>query len=102
MSILKLLPPEGKVVDGEIIFKGENIVNYSAEQMEKIRGKEIAMIFQEPMTSLNPVYTVGTQISEMITAHEKVSKNGSKRARHRNAQACRYSVSREKSGRIST
>lgn len=68
MSILKLLPPEGKVVDGEIIFKGENIVNYSAEQMEKIRGKEIAMIFQEPMTSLNPVYTVGTQISEMITA----------------------------------
>ena len=74
MSILKLLPPEGKVVDGEIIFKGENIVNYSAEQMEKIRGKEIAMIFQEPMTSLNPVYTVGTQISEMITAHEKVSK----------------------------
>ena len=49
-------------------------MNYSAEQMEKIRGKEIAMIFQEPMTSLNPVYTVGTQISEMITAHEKVSK----------------------------
>ena len=66
MSILKLLPPEGKVVDGEIIFKGENIVNYSAEQMEKIRGKEIAMVFQDPMTSLNPTMTIGKQIMEPI------------------------------------
>ncbi len=74
MSILKLLPPEGRVVDGEILFKGENIVNYTSKQMEKIRGKEIAMIFQEPMTSLNPVYTVGTQIAEMINAHETLPK----------------------------
>ena len=70
MSILKLLPPEGKVVDGEIIFKGENIVNYSAEQMEKIRGKEIAMIFQEPMTSLNPVLAIEEQIAEGLLIHE--------------------------------
>ena len=74
MSILKLLPPEGRVVDGEILFKGENIVKYTAIQMEKIRGKEIAMIFQEPMTSLNPVYTGGTQIAEMINAHETLPK----------------------------
>jgi len=74
MSILKLLPPEGKVIDGEIIFKGNNLVKYTPEEMEKVRGKEITMIFQEPMTSLNPVYTVGKQIEEMIRNHEKLSK----------------------------
>lgn len=74
MSILKLLPPEGKVVDGEILFKGNNLVEYTPVEMEKVRGKEIAMIFQEPMTSLNPVYTIGKQIDEMILNHEKLSK----------------------------
>ena len=79
MSILKLLPPEGKVVDGEIIFKGENIVNYSAEQMEKIRGKEIAMIFQEPMTALNPLIKVGKQVCECLLTHQKgISKKEAK------------------------
>jgi len=74
MSILKLLPPEGKVVDGEIFFKGNNLAGYTPTEMEKVRGKEIAMIFQEPMTSLNPVYTIGKQIEEMIQNHQKLSK----------------------------
>ena len=73
MSILKLLPPEGKVVDGEIIFKGENIVNYSAEQMEKIRGKEIAMIFKSHkergiITNINTtkIYGVSRMVSSLM------------------------------------
>ena len=66
MSILKLLPPEGKVVEGEILFKGRDLTKCTSREMEKVRGKEIAMIFQEPMTSLNPVYTVGKQIEEML------------------------------------
>ena len=74
MSILHLLPPEGRIVDGTIRFKGRDITHLPASEMSQLRGKEIAMIFQEPMTSLNPVYTVGKQISEMILRHEKMSK----------------------------
>lgn len=74
MSILKLLPPEGKVVEGEIRFKDRELTKCTQQEMEKVRGKEIAMIFQEPMTSLNPVYTVGQQIVEMIRNHETLSK----------------------------
>ena len=74
MSILHLLPPKGRIVDGTIRFKGRDITHLPPAEMAKLRGQEIAMIFQEPMTSLNPVYTVGYQISEMILRHEKVSK----------------------------
>ena len=74
MSILHLLPPKGRIVDGTIRFKGRDLTHLPPAEMAKLRGKEIAMIFQEPMTSLNPVYTVGYQISEMILRHEKVSK----------------------------
>lgn len=74
MSILKLLPPEGKVIEGEILFKGRDLTKCTAREMEKVRGKEISMIFQEPMTSLNPVYTVGAQIEEMLRNHEKLTK----------------------------
>lgn len=74
MSILHLLPPKGRIVDGTIRFKGRDITHLPPAEMAKLRGKEIAMIFQEPMTSLNPVYTVGYQISEIILRHEKVSK----------------------------
>ena len=78
MSILHLLPPKGHIVDGTIRFKGRDITHLSSKEMSSIRGKEIAMIFQEPMTSLNPVYTVGWQISEMIRSHEKISKKAAK------------------------
>lgn len=75
LSILRLIQqPPGKIVSGEIWFKGENLLKKTPEQMRKIRGNDISMIFQEPMTSLNPVYTIGDQISEAIVLHQKLSK----------------------------
>lgn len=74
MSIMQLIGKTGKIVNGEIDFKGENLLNKDKEEMRKIRGKEIAMIFQEPMTSLNPVYTVGQQIMEAVLIHEDMTK----------------------------
>ncbi|MDY0093604.1 MAG: ABC transporter ATP-binding protein [Candidatus Vecturithrix sp.] len=77
-SIMKLIPqPPRKIVQGEILFDGQNLVNFSLQQMRRIRGNRIAMIFQEPMTSLNPVYTIGDQIAEMIALHQKVGKRES-------------------------
>lgn len=78
MSILHLLPPEGEIVGGTVRFKGRDITHLPPKEMAKLRGKEIAMIFQEPMTSLNPVYTVGWQISEMILQHEKITRKQAK------------------------
>src|SRR5690554_4114106 len=75
LSIMRLIPePPGKIVDGEITFKGKVLSKLSQDGMRKIRGNEISMIFQEPMTSLNPVYTIGDQISEVIILHKKVSR----------------------------
>jgi peptide/nickel transport system ATP-binding protein len=75
LSIMGLLPKGiGKIVAGEILFKGENIVNASEKRMKEIRGKEIAMIFQEPMTSLNPLFTIGNQMLEAIRIHSKMNK----------------------------
>src|SRR5512136_1514979 len=67
LSIMKLIPqPPGRIVEGEINYNGTNLVTLPPNRMRKIRGKEISMIFQEPMTSLNPVFTVGEQITESI------------------------------------
>ena len=74
LSIMGLLQYPGRVVDGEILLNGEDILTYSKDQMRKVRGKEIAMIFQDPMTSVNPVYTRGNQVMEMILEHEKMTK----------------------------
>ncbi|MBM4158235.1 MAG: ABC transporter ATP-binding protein [Ignavibacteria bacterium] len=75
-SINRLIPdPPGKIISGEIIFKETDLLRLSIEEMRKYRGKEIAMIFQEPMTSLNPVLKIETQISEVILQHEKVGKS---------------------------
>ena len=74
LSIMGLLQHPGRVVDGEILFQGEDILSYNKRQMRKVRGKEIAMVFQDPMTSLNPVYTVGNQIMEMILEHENMNR----------------------------
>lgn len=73
-SIVRLLDYPGKTVSGEVIFKGENLLKKTEDEMRRIRGKEIAMIFQEPMTALNPVLTVGFQISEALMTHFKISK----------------------------
>jgi len=77
-SIMRLLDYPGKIVGGEVIFKGEDLLEKSEEEMRKIRGKEIAMIFQEPMTALNPVLTIGFQISEALITHFKLSKEEAK------------------------
>ncbi|MHC2995097.1 MAG: ABC transporter ATP-binding protein [Candidatus Atribacteria bacterium] len=73
-SIMRLLDYPGKAVGGEILFKSENLLRKSDAEMRKIRGKEIAMIFQEPMTALNPVLTVGFQISEALMMHFNIGK----------------------------
>lgn len=74
LSILKLIADNGKIVGGEIHYKGKDLLTYSDKQMRDIRGNAISMIFQEPMTSLNPVFTVGQQISESIMKHQNLSK----------------------------
>ena len=74
-SIIRLIPdPPGKIVGGRIDFQGTNLLELSEPQMRKIRGNRISMIFQEPMTSLNPVYSVGNQVGESIRIHQKSSK----------------------------
>src|SRR5262249_45744756 len=67
---MRLIPnPPGRIVDGEIIFAGRNLLKLSDEEMREVRGSEIGMVFQEPMTSLNPVLTIGRQITETIEQH---------------------------------
>jgi peptide/nickel transport system ATP-binding protein/oligopeptide transport system ATP-binding protein len=74
MSILRLIPsPPGRIAGGEIVYKGTNLLELPIKDMESIRGNEISMIFQEPMTSLNPVFTIGDQIKEAIMLHQKKS-----------------------------
>ena len=80
LSIMRLVPtPHGSIVDGEIRFQGRNLLTLNDEEMRRIRGREIAMIFQEPMTSLNPVLTIGRQITETLEAHDSVSKDEAKK-----------------------
>lgn len=75
LSIMKLVPqPPGKIVGGEILLNGENIVGANEKRMREIRGNEIAMIFQEPMTSLNPLFKIGEQMTEGIKIHMKKTK----------------------------
>ena len=74
LTILGLIPrPPGEIVGGRVLFRGRNLLDLTEDQMQKIRGSRIAMVFQEPMTSLNPVFTIGDQIAEGITVHEGVS-----------------------------
>jgi oligopeptide/dipeptide ABC transporter ATP-binding protein len=74
LSIMKLISPPGKIVGGAIKFKGEELTTATNDRMREIRGNDIAMIFQDPMTSLNPVYTVGEQIAEALRLHRKLDK----------------------------
>jgi peptide/nickel transport system ATP-binding protein len=75
LSIMRLIPsPPGKIVGGEIFYRGRDLLKLNNEEMRKIRGNEISMIFQEPMTSLNPVFTVGNQIGEAIKLHQGLGK----------------------------
>jgi len=80
LSILRLIPdPPGKIVGGEVLFEGKDLVKFEEKEMEKVRGNDISMIFQEPMTSLNPVFTIGDQIMEAILFHQGVHKAEARR-----------------------
>jgi oligopeptide/dipeptide ABC transporter, ATP-binding protein, C-terminal domain len=80
LSIMGLIPnPPGKVIDGEILFNGEDLLEKSQKELQQIRGNKISMIFQEPMTSLNPVYNIGKQISETLIKHKCMNKKDAKK-----------------------
>jgi oligopeptide/dipeptide ABC transporter ATP-binding protein len=74
LSIMRLIPPPGNIIDGKIVFKGENLLENSEEEMRSIRGEELSMIFQDPMTSLNPVFNIGYQVDEPLIFHKTMAK----------------------------
>ena len=75
LSIMRLIPsPPGRIESGQILFAGRNLLDLDEQEMQSIRGNQIAMVFQEPMTSLNPVFTIGMQISEVLKRHKRMSK----------------------------
>lgn len=74
-SLIKLIEEPGKIESGSIIFDGKELMNYTEKEMSKIRGKDISMIFQDPMTSLNPVYSIGKQIDEVLKLHSNLNKS---------------------------
>ena len=80
LSILNLVPYPGKIVSGRILFEGQDLLALSSTEIRAIRGAKISMIFQEPMTALNPVFTVGNQIAEVLTAHQEISHQKAKDA----------------------
>ena len=80
LSIMRLISAPGKIAGGEILFKGENLLQASEDRMRAIRGDDISMIFQDPMTSLNPVYTVGEQIAEALRLHRKLNRKDARAA----------------------
>jgi len=80
LSIMRLITPPGKIVNGEILFDGKDLLKLSDSEMREMRGDDIAMIFQDPMTSLNPVYTVGEQIAEALRLHRKLSRSQARNA----------------------
>jgi len=73
LSILRLLPPGGEIVHGEILFEGKNLLGFPQEQMRQIRGRDISVIFQDPLSSLNPVFNIGYQLSEVLRFHKNLS-----------------------------
>lgn len=79
MSIINLIKKPGKIVEGSIELEDKKLIDLSKKELQKIRGNEIGFIFQEPMTSLNPVYTIGKQVREAILLHENVSKEEAKK-----------------------
>jgi peptide/nickel transport system ATP-binding protein len=81
LSIMRLLAHPGRVIEGKVLLEGRNLLDLSAQQMRAVRGREIAMIFQEPMTSLNPVHSIGYQITEAMRAHEPRASAAELRAR---------------------
>ncbi len=82
LSIMRLVPsPPGKIISGKVLFRGRDLLAIDESEMRKIRGDGISMVFQEPMTSLNPVYTIGEQISEVFRYHRDMSRGEIKEKR---------------------
>ena len=79
LSVLGLIPPPGKIVGGKVIFEGRNLVELSARELREVRGKRIGMVFQDPMTSLNPFLTIGDQLMETLLVHDRMSKPEARR-----------------------
>jgi peptide/nickel transport system ATP-binding protein/oligopeptide transport system ATP-binding protein len=76
LSVMGLVPiPPGEIADGRVLFRDQNLLDFNDTEMQEIRGNQIAMVFQEPLTSLNPVFTVGDQIGEAISTHEDIPEN---------------------------
>src|SRR6201982_2150532 len=80
LSIMRLVAPPGKIVAGEILFDGRDLLKLSNAEMRNVRGNDVAMIFQDPMTSLNPVFTVGEQIAEALRLHRNLSRKNARAA----------------------
>src|SRR6476660_5690092 len=80
LSVMRLIAPPGKIVEGEILFDGQDLLKLSDAAMRQMRGDDIAMIFQDPMTSLNPVFRVGEQIAEALRLHRRLSRKEARRA----------------------
>ncbi|MET3696949.1 peptide/nickel transport system ATP-binding protein/oligopeptide transport system ATP-binding protein [Bacillus oleivorans] len=78
LSLLQLVDEPGKIIEGEILFEGQDLTKFNKKQLRKVRGNKISMVFQEPLTSLNPVFTIGSQIAEAIRLHQNVNKEEAK------------------------
>src|SRR5690625_3475814 len=79
LSVMRLIEKQGKIVDGTIVMNDQELLTLRDRQIASIRGKDMAMIFQEPMTALNPVFTIGNQISEVLVKHKKISKQAARK-----------------------
>ncbi len=86
LALMRLLPKTAKIPTGKVFFDGQDLLGIDEREMRKLRGRDIGMIFQEPMTSLNPVLTIGKQITEVLRLHEGLSAKGGAGARHRTAR----------------
>src|SRR5207249_6251011 len=79
LSVMRLLQPPGRITAGQVLYRGRDLTQLTEPEVREVRGEEIAMIFQDPMTSLNPVYTVGWQIEEQLNEHNNLKKGQARR-----------------------
>ena len=101
LAVIGLIDPPGRISGGEIRLSGLRIDNLPPEEMRRIRGKRIGMIFQDPLTSLNPLYRIGDQIVETIKTHSEPVRNGRAQTRHRSAGRGRHPRAGEAHRRLS-
>jgi len=89
LSVLRLIPiPPGKISSGQVLFMGQDLLRLPLETMRRIRGRQISMVFQDPMTSFNPVFTIGYQLSRVFTLHERLSKKQAEKRSVEILEAC--------------